>query len=145
VSKKQEMSVYIESKNEKMHYHGNADDQTTIDIDYIAPNGDDNGHTPLELLLLSLGSCIAMSVTTMLRNRHKTIESATCHVKGFRRDMQPTNFEVIKVQLDLFSNDLTDKDVQKVMKIAKEKACPVWNMLKNTVEIDVTYTIHQYS
>jgi len=92
-----------------------------------------------------LGSCIAMSVTTMLRNRHKTIERATCHVKGYRRDSQPTNFQQIKVQIDLYSNDLAEKDVHKVMKIAEEKTCPVWNMLKNTVEIDVTHTIHQYS
>jgi putative redox protein len=56
-----------------------------ISIDYTPPLGDDLGYTSLELLLLSLSSCVGSSVLTFLRKMKKTITGCKIYCRGIRK------------------------------------------------------------
>jgi putative redox protein len=73
MDKSKELISSIRLINDKLHFEGTAGDSIPVSIDYTPPLGDNLGYTSLELLLLSLSSCIGSSVLTFLRKMRKTI------------------------------------------------------------------------
>ncbi len=141
IDKSKELNTSIRLLNEKIHFEGMVDGNNSISIDYTPPLGDNLGYTSLELLLLSLSSCVGSAVLTFLCKMRKTITNFEIHSKGIRRVEHPTCFKIIYLQLVLNSTDVSEEDLKKVLKLAEETYCPVWAMLKGNVEVDVTYSI----
>jgi putative redox protein len=135
--KNKELNSTIVLINEKLQFEATVDGNVPISIDYTPPLGDDLGYTSLELLLLSLSSCIGSSVLTFLRRMRKTISGCEIHARGIRREVHPTCFSTIYITVLLTSPDISEDDFNKVLKLSEETYCPVWAMLKGNVEIDV--------
>ncbi|MFN8208393.1 MAG: OsmC family protein [Bacteroidales bacterium] len=125
----------IELINEKVHFSAICQDKPAISIDYTPPYGDGLGYTSLELLLLSLSSCAASSVAIILRKMQKTISELKVHATGIRHTEHPTGFRTVILEFRLTSPDLLPADVEKALALSEDKLCPVWNMLKGSVEI----------
>lgn len=70
--KSKELNASIRLINDKLHFTGNVGNNAPVSIDYIASLGDELGYTSLELLLLSLESCIASAVLTFRRRMGRT-------------------------------------------------------------------------
>jgi putative redox protein len=136
-NKSKELNSTLTLVNEKLHFRGSVEDMEPISIDYTPPLGDNLGYTSLELLLLSLSSCIGSSVLTFLRKMRKNISGCEIYARGVRREEHPTCFKTIYITVSLTSNDTSVEDFDKVLKLSEETYCPVWAMLKGNVEIDV--------
>jgi putative redox protein len=141
LDKSKELKTSITLVNEKLHFNGNVEGNHPISIDYTPPLGDNLGYTSLELLLLSLASCLGSSIITFLRRMQKTIKACEINAHGLRKEEHPTGFKSIGIDIQLNSPDITDVDMQKVIKISEDTYCPVWSMIKGNVEIDVRFTI----
>ena len=139
--KSKELTASIRLLNEKLHFEGNVDGNEPLSIDYTPPLGDNLGYTSLELLLLSLSSCVGSAILTFLRKMQKTITACEISAKGIRKEEHPTGFSTITLQINLTSPDTTSKDLNRVLKLAEETYCPVWAMLKGNVEINVKHSI----
>ncbi len=141
--KLKELNAAVTLVNNKLHFMGSVDNNEPISIDYIAPLGDDLGYTSLELLLLSLSSCLGSSMLTFLRRMHKSISNFEIKAKGIRNEEHPTGFKNIHLDIYLTSHNVTREDVQKVIALAEEKYCPVWSMIKGNTVIETTFTINR--
>jgi putative redox protein len=139
--KSKELNSSIWLVNDKLHFKATAGDNEPISIDYTPPLGDDLGYTSLELLLLSLSSCVGSSILTFLRKMKKTITGCEIQCRGIRREEHPTCFKTIYITIDLTSPDTTESDFNKVLELSEERYCPVWAMLKGNVEIEVKSNI----
>ena len=139
--KSKELNTSIVLVNDKLQFKGTVDNNDPISIDYVPPLGDNLGYTSLELLLLSLSSCIGSSILTLLRKKRKNIEGLEMHCKGIRKSEHPTCFETIFVKINLKSPDSTEEDLEKIMKLSEATYCPVWAMMKGNVDIVVSYHI----
>lgn len=136
------LNVSIDLINDKVGFTGAAANNTPISIDYTPPIGDGLGYTSLELLLLSLASCMGTSMLLLLRGKqHRTITGCRIQAHGTRRAEHPTCFEHIEVELEFHSPDATDMDVQHALRITESTLCPVWAMIKASVEVYPTYQI----
>jgi putative redox protein len=140
--KSKELTASIRLLNEKLHFEGKVNGNEPISIDYTPPHGDNLGYTSLELLLLSLSSCVGSAVLTFLRKMQKTITTFEISAKGFRREEHPTGFKTISLFINLTSPNTASDDLEKVLKLSEETYCPVWAMLKGNVEIIVTHSIN---
>lgn len=127
--------------NNKLKFKGEADKNIPVSIDYTAPLGDDSGYTSLELFLLSLSSCVGSSVLTFLRKMRKEIVSCEIRSEGKRKETHPTGFSTIILDLDIVSPDVTDEDLEKVIKLSEDTYCPVWSMIKGNVVVGTNYKI----
>ncbi len=136
-----ELNSSIRLLNDKLHFSALVENNEPISIDYTPPLGDNLGYTSLELLLLSLSSCVGSAVLTFLRRMKKTITGCEINAKGIRREEHPTCFKNIIITINLNSSDTTDEDLEKVIQLAEEKYCPVWAMLKGNVEIEIRHRI----
>lgn len=141
MDKSKELNASITLVNEKLHFIASVDNNEPISIDYTPPLGDNLGYTSLELLLLSLSSCIGSSVLTFLRKMRKTITGFEIHSRGIRREEHPTCFKNIILTIDLKSSDTSEEDLNNVLRLSEETYCPVWAMLKGNVEIEIKYNI----
>ena len=139
--KTKQLRSSVKLLNNKLLFSGSVYGNEPIMIDYIPPHGDGAGYTSLELLLLSLTSCLGSAVLTLLRRTNKEILNCEIDAEGYRRLSHPMGFESIEIGIKIQSNDVTDADMQKVLKLSEETLCPVWAMLKGNVKIDVKYTI----
>jgi putative redox protein len=137
IDKTKELNATVCLVNQKLQFMGNVENNDPVSIDYTPPLGDNLGYTSLELLLLSLSSCIGTAVLTFLRKMKKTINGCEINASGIRREEHPTCFRTILLTINLKSPDTSDEDFQKVLKLSEETYCPVWALLKGNVEIDV--------
>ncbi len=138
IDKSKELNASIVLINDKLHFNGLVENNAPVSIDYVAPLGDDSGYTSLELLLLSLSSCIGSAVLTFLRKMRKNITGLEILSKGIRRSEHPTGFETIYLEINLKSSDTTADDLTKVLKLSEDTYCPIWAMIKGNVEVVVT-------
>ncbi|MCX6230654.1 MAG: OsmC family protein [Bacteroidetes bacterium] len=141
IDKSKEVNASISLINNKLHFKGIVEGNTAISIDYFPPLGDNLGYTSLELLLLSLTSCIGSAVLTFLRKMKKTITACEINAKGIRKEEHPTGFKLILINIEISSADVKSEDMDKVLKLTEETYCPVWSMLKGNVSVKTEFKI----
>jgi putative redox protein len=142
IDKSKELTTSLVLVNDKLHFNGRADHNQVVSIDYTPPLGDNLGYTSLELLLLSLSSCIGSSVLTLLRKMRKTITGFEIDSRGIRKQEHPTAFKTIILDLRISSANTSEEELRKVIGLSEESYCPVWAMMKGNVEI-VINTLHE--
>ncbi len=136
-----QLEVTVVSTNQRLGYSGSLRSLPPIAMDYIPPLGDGQGYMPLEMLLMSLGTCSGATIGYLLRTKGKTITGIKVNVKGTRREQHPLSFKKILLEFVVNSSDVNDLDIQKAIKLAEESVCPVWAMVKGNVEIAAEYKI----
>jgi putative redox protein len=127
--------------NDKIKFTCKAKGNPEIITDYIPPLGNHEGYMPLEVFLVSLGACTSGTVLPLLRAMRKTVGGFAMKIEGVRREEHPTSFERIIMDMEFQSDDLEPGDVEKALKLAEDKYCPVWAMIKNNVTVETTYRI----
>ena len=127
--------------NDKVKFSGVSRENGQIIVDYVKPIGGGEGYTPLELFLVSIATCSGTSVSLMLRRMNKDITGLKVTTYGERREEHPTYFKKILIHFELKSRDVEAPDIEKVIKVSEESICPVWNMVKNNVEVNSEYEI----
>jgi putative redox protein len=141
IDKSKELKATVRLINDRLHFSGSVDDNDPVSIDYLPPLGDNLGYTSLELLLLSLSSCLGSAALTFLRRMKKSFSEFRITSHGFRRKEHPTGFSKITMVMHLRSSDISSDDLDKVVKMSEETYCPVWSMLRGNVEVEVKYDI----
>lgn len=129
--------VTVSLTNDKVQFTGvsKSNPDRPIAFDYKAPIGDGQGYNGLELLLMSLAGCSGTAVVYLLRKMGMNVSDMKVNAKGIRRSQPPMKFEKIVLEFILNSKDAKDADIQKAIQLAEESVCPVWQMVKNNVEV----------
>jgi putative redox protein len=139
--KSKELNASVSLINNKLHFRGSVEENEPVSIDYTPPLGDNLGYTSLELLLLSLSSCVGSAILTFLRKMKKNINGFSINSRGVRNEDHPTCFNTIFLSIELKSSDISEDDLKKVLLLAEEKYCPVWSMIKGNVKVEVNYKV----
>ncbi len=133
------MSNLLEAKiqliNEGVKFKSVVEGKPEIITDYLPPYGDGLSVLPLELFLISFGTCAGGVISPMLKKMGRQVQDLQIIVKGKRREEHPLCFEEIKLIITVFSIDATEEDLKKAMNLAEDKICPVWAMIKGNVNV----------
>lgn len=129
--------VTIKLVNDKVRFTGVslASPDHPVSIDYVPPLGDGMGFRGLELFLLSFGGCSATAVVALLRKMGKTVSGFEVRAKGTRSEKPPIKLEKICIEFLLESKDAEEKDLRRAVQLAEESVCPVWQLIKNNVDV----------
>ncbi|MGE5349081.1 MAG: OsmC family protein [Actinomycetota bacterium] len=141
MDKSKELTATVKLINDKLNFAGTVEGNAPVSIDYTPPLGDNLGYTSLELLLLSLSSCLGSSVLTFLRRMGKTITGFEIRSHGFRKQEHPTGFSLIIMEMDICADNLEDAEIEKVIQLSEATYCPVWSMVKGNVTVEVKYNL----
>jgi putative redox protein len=97
--------------------------------------------TPVELLLIALGSCTAVDVVSILAKKREKVTDYRVEVTGTRSDEHPRKFTRMKVRHFLRGHNLSAKAVEQAIELSEEKYCSVAATFKPTVEIVSNFEI----
>lgn len=135
------LSVSLELNNDRVQFKGYARDNDFVFMDYFPPIGDGLGYTGVELILMSFAGCSATSVIYLLRKLGKSVEGLRVTAEGERSNEPPLTLKKIVIDYTIISNDVTEYDFQKALKLSEESVSPVWSLIKNNVEVVVKHSI----
>lgn len=97
--------------------------------------------SPVELLLVALGSCTATDVASILAKKRQHVTSYTVEVSGERRDEYPRSYTSMKVHHILTGRSISEKAVADAIELSETKYCSVAATLRPTVEIQSSFEI----
>lgn len=97
--------------------------------------------SPVELLLVALGSCTATDVAGILAKKRQHVTSYVVEVSGTRRDEHPRSYTSMKVHHILTGKSLSAKAVAHAIELSETKYCSVAATLRPAVEIQTTFEI----
>jgi putative redox protein len=101
--------------------------------------------TPVELLLIALGSCTGVDVVSILAKKRQHITDYFVEVSGERREEHPRSFKSMRVHHVLTGSNISPKAVEQAIELSETKYCSVAATLRPTVEIHSTFEIIEES
>jgi putative redox protein len=104
-------------------------------------NGSEAASRPMELLLISLGSCTGSDVASILQKKRIPLEGIDIIVKGNREESHPKVFTKIHVEYIFYGRKIDEKDLERAIDLSQNKYCPVIAMLKKSCEITHSYKV----
>jgi putative redox protein len=110
----------------------------------IETNGDrGSASSPIELLLIAVGSCMASDVVDILRKKREYVTDYRIEVRGERREEFPRSFKKIQLHHVLTGYGLSRSSVEHAIGLSDSKYCSVAATLRPTAEISVSFEVLQ--
>ena len=129
------MNVTIDWQ-EDLRFTGTAGSGHSLTIDGPPALGGGNaGMRPMELMLMSVGSCSAMDVIHILRKARQPVTDCRIRVDGTRAETDPKVFTAIHLHFIVSGAGLSEKQVARAVRLSAEKYCSASIMLRESVDM----------
>ena len=109
----------------------------TLDTDHER----NSAPTPMELLLVALGSCTAVDVISILHKKRQAITDYRVEVRGERREEHPRSFKRMEVHHIVTGRNVSEQSVAQAIELSEQKYCSVAATLRPTAAIVSSYEI----
>jgi putative redox protein len=97
--------------------------------------------SPMELLLVALGSCTAVDVIGILKKKREDVKEYRVEVHGERREEHPRSYSRLGVHHIVTGRNVSEKSVAQAIELSETKYCSVAATLRPTAEIVSTFEI----
>jgi putative redox protein len=99
--------------------------------------------TPMELLLIALGSCTAVDVISILHKKRERVTDYRVEVRGERRTEHPRAFTRMELRHIVRGHNVSERSVASAIELSETKYCSVAATLRPGVEIVTSYEIFE--
>jgi putative redox protein len=99
--------------------------------------------SPLELLLLSLGTCTGADVVSVLRKKREKVTDYKIEIRGERREEHPRSFRRLELKHIVRGHGVSEAAVAQAVRLSTDKYCSVAATLRPTAEIVSTWEIQE--
>lgn len=135
------MKVTLERQDQAYLFQAKGSSGVPVMIDNTSKEGA-QGASPMELLLMGVGSCSAIDVIYILERQKQKIDSYKIEVTGARKHIkQAKPFERIDVHI-IIEADIAPQKVIKAAALSFEKYCSVSITFESSVKINYTITLN---
>src|SRR5213595_3122260 len=97
--------------------------------------------TPMELLLLALGSCTGVDVISILKKKRQQVTDYRIEVSGERREEFPRSYTRLNGKHIVRGRGLSEPAVARAIELSDQKYCSVAATLRGSAEILTSYEI----
>lgn len=101
------------------------------------------GARPMELVLMGTGACSAIDVVHILRKSRLSVTGCVVELDAERAAEDPKVFTRIRFHYVVTGKALPAAQVERAIKLAKDKYCSASAMMAKTAEIDWDYEIRE--
>ena len=105
--------------------------------------GRDLGPRPMELVLMGTGACSAVDVVLILRRGRQPIDDCVVDLEAERATEDPKVFTRIRFRYTVTGKGLDPAQVERAIRLSKEKYCSATAMLAKSAEITTEYEIRE--
>jgi putative redox protein len=121
---------------QRMSFDGKGSRNITVPIGTSsASGGDDDGVSPMELVLISLAGCSAMDVISILEKKRQEVTSFEVEVHGDRADQHPRVYTDIQIEYKVVGKNIDPQAVARAVELSITKYCSVYAMVEKTARI----------
>lgn len=125
-----------------MSFVGESESGHTVVMDGAPDSGGRNlAARPMEMVLIGMGGCTAFDVVMILQRARQPITDCIIELTAERADEAPKVFTKIHAHYIVKGKGLSEKQVEKAVKLSAEKYCSVSLMLAKTAEITHDFEI----
>lgn len=129
---------------ENAAFLGETGSSHAVVIDGPADIGGRNlGARPMELMLLSVGSCSAVDVVHILKKARQAVTGCHVEVDGTRADTEPKVFTDIHLKFVITGRGLNENQVKRAVELSADKYCSASIMLKRG-GVNVTHSVEMH-
>jgi putative redox protein len=104
-------------------------------------SGRNSAASPLELLLLALGSCTGVDVISILKKKRQQVTDYRIEVSGERREDFPRSYTRLQVKHIVTGHQLSERAVARAIELSDKKYCSVSATLRGGVDVVTSYEI----
>lgn len=101
------------------------------------------GARPMELVLMGAGACTAIDVVMILRKARQPITDCEVQVEAERAEDDPKVFTRIRLHYVITGKGLATAQVERAIKLSKEKYCSATIMMAKTAEVTFDYELRE--
>jgi putative redox protein len=101
------------------------------------------GARPMELVLMGTGACSAIDVMHILRKARQPVTDCVIELEADRAEKDPKVFTRIRMHFVVSGKGLDPAQVERAVKLSKEKYCSATIMLGATAEIGYEIEIRE--
>lgn len=105
--------------------------------------GRDLGPRPMELVLMGTGACSAVDVVHILRKARQAVTGCVVELESERAAEDPKVFTRIHLRYVISGRGLAPAQVERAIKLSKDKYCSASIMLAKTAAISFDYEIRE--
>ncbi len=107
----------------------------------VVTDGDSRtGLSPVELLAVSIASCMAMDVVHVLTKSRLPLAGLRVGFTGDRAETHPRRFVRIKLAFEV-DGAIPQAQLDRALLLSKEKYCSVWNTLQQDIPLEIVTRI----
>ena len=99
--------------------------------------------SPMELLLIALGSCTGVDVISILKKKRQQVTDYRIEITGERRAQHPRAYTRMQVRHLVRGRNLSEAALAQAVELSETKYCSVAATLRPTVEIVSSFEIIQ--
>jgi putative redox protein len=97
--------------------------------------------SPMELLLVALGSCTGVDVVSILKKKREDVISYRVEVRGQRRAEHPRSYQRMELHHIVSGRKISERSVAQAIELSEQKYCSVAATLRPTAEIVSSFEI----
>jgi putative redox protein len=97
--------------------------------------------TPMELLLIALGSCTGVDVISILKKKRQQVTGYRIEVSGERREEFPRSYTHLYVKHIVCGRGVSEQALKSAIELSDTKYCSVAATLSGSAEIVTSYEI----
>ncbi len=101
--------------------------------------------SPMELLLIALGSCTGVDVVSILKKKREILTDYRVEVRGERRAEHPRSYQRMAVHHIVTGHNISERSVAQAIDLSEQKYCSVAATFRPTAEIVSTFEIIEAS
>jgi putative redox protein len=105
--------------------------------------GRDLGPRPMEMVLMGTGACSAIDVLLILRKARQKVIDCVVELEGDRAGTDPKVFTRIAFRYVVTGTGLDRAQVERAVKLSKDKYCSATAMLSKTAAIETSVEIRE--
>jgi len=101
------------------------------------------GARPMELVLMGTGACTAIDVVHILRKARQPVTDCVVELSADRAAEDPKVFTKIHMHYVVTGKGLSQAQVERAIKLSKDKYCSATKMLEGTVDVSFDYEVRE--
>jgi putative redox protein len=129
-------SVNWVPSQEGLAFEGQTQNGLSLKLD-----GNGEGLSPMESVLLSVGACSSVDVVEIMRKARQTLDSCEVELSAERAENPPRIFTKIHANFVVSGQNINEKHLKRAVELSTEKYCSVMLMLNKAVDITTSYEI----
>jgi len=105
--------------------------------------GDNDGFRPMELMAISLASCTAMDVISIVRKKRQEVTAYEVRINTEQADDFPKVFTEATIEYHVTGVDVDEQSVLRAIELSAQRYCPAQDMLSKAFPIALKYFVYE--